>query len=62
MSQDVEPFKFSSVSLPENEDAADLIQNGNLHDKSANSKASQKRNQTMEDHRESKRRKHVNPA
>ncbi|KYN40609.1 Myb-binding protein 1A [Trachymyrmex septentrionalis] len=62
MSQDIEPFNFSSVSLPENEDTTEFIQNGNLHDQSTNSKAPQKRNQTMEDDRESKRRKRINPV
>ncbi|KAG5310642.1 DPO5 polymerase, partial [Acromyrmex insinuator] len=61
MSQDIKPFNFSSVSLPENEDTTEFIQNGNLHDQSTNSKASQKRNQ-MEDDRESKRRKRINPV
>lgn len=55
MSQDMELFKFSSVSLAENEDATEVIQNGKSHDKSTNS--SQKRNQTTEDGREPKRRK-----
>jgi len=61
MSQDIESFNFSSVSLPENEDTTEFIQNGNLHDQSTNSKAPQKRNQTTENDRESKRRKRINP-
>ncbi|KAL0130921.1 hypothetical protein PUN28_002485 [Cardiocondyla obscurior] len=57
MSQDIEPFNFSSVSLPENEDTPQLFQNGNSHNKYTNSKESQKRNQAMENDPESKRRK-----
>lgn len=56
MSQDIELFKFSNVSLPENEDATEVLQNGNSNDRSVNSK----RNRTMEDDREPKRKKSVN--
>jgi len=62
MSKDLELFKFSSVHLSKSEDAAEVFQNGNLHDKSTNSKTPQKRNQTMEDNREPKRRKSTNSA
>lgn len=62
MSQDIELFKFSSVSLPENEDSTEVLQNGDLHDTATNSTASQKRNQTMENDREPKRRKSTNRA
>ncbi|XP_018398314.1 PREDICTED: uncharacterized protein LOC108776257 [Cyphomyrmex costatus] len=62
MSQDIEPFKFSSVNLPENDDVVELFQNGDLHDNSTNLKAPQKRNQSLEDNPESKRRKRVSHA
>lgn len=64
MSQDVEVFKFSSVSLPEDEGDAteEVFQNGDLRDKSANPKAPQKRNRATEENREPKRRKSTNPA
>lgn len=55
MSQDIELFKFSNVSLSENEDATEVFQNGNSCDKSTNSKA-KRRDRTVED-REPKRRK-----
>lgn len=62
MSQDIELFKFSNISLSENEEAAEVVQNGDSHDKSnTNSNTPQKRNR-MEDDREPKRRKSANRA
>lgn len=61
MSQDMDVFKFSNVSLSENQDAAEVFQNGDSHDKSTSSRMSQKRNQT-EDQCEPKRRKSSNRA
>lgn len=60
MSQDIELFKFSSVSLPENEDSTEVLQNGDLHDRATN--ASRKRNQTVENDCEPKRRKNTDRA
>lgn len=60
MSQDIELFKFSSVS-PEDAENEEVFQNGDSHDKPTNEKASQKRSQTTED-REAKRRKSTNRA
>ncbi|XP_012541717.2 myb-binding protein 1A [Monomorium pharaonis] len=58
MSQDMEMFKFSSVSFPENAEAAtEIIENGDSHDKPTNSP--QKRNRTTEGGRETKRRKSI---
>lgn len=59
MSQDIELFKFSNASFPENENAAEVFQNGDSHGRSTNSKAPQKRNQTIEDDRQPKRRKSI---
>lgn len=59
MSQDIELFKFSNVHLSENEDATEIFQNGNSHSKTTNSKSPKKRNRTMEDDREPKRRKNI---
>lgn len=60
MSQDIELFKFSNVpSFPENEDAAEVFQNGDSHGRPTNSKTPQKRNQTIEDDCQPKRRKSI---
>ncbi|XP_071636162.1 myb-binding protein 1A [Temnothorax longispinosus] len=64
MSQDIELFKFSSVSLPANEDATEVCQNGSSHDKSTrqSSTTPRKRERATEGDRESKRRKSTNRA
>lgn len=61
MSQDMDVFKFSNVSLSENQDAVEVFQNGDSHDKPTSSRMSQKRNQA-EDYCEPKRRKSSNRA
>ncbi|XP_011866329.1 PREDICTED: uncharacterized protein LOC105561180 [Vollenhovia emeryi] len=56
MSEDIELFKFSSANLPEDEDAAEVLQNGD----SAIPETPRKRNRATEEGREHKRRKRTN--